>query len=917
MSQRLAYAHDASHYLLIPARVAVARDAADVARLLRWATSSGMPVTFRSGGTSLSGQGQTDGLLIDTRRHFRSLTPLAAGTRVRVEPGVTVRQVNARLAPHRTRLGPDPASESACTIGGVVNNNSSGMVCGTAENSYRTLESVITVLASGTVLDTGQADADARLRALEPALHAGLQQLSARVRGNTDSVRTITRQFAMKNTMGYSLNAFLDCTEPAALLTRLLVGSEGTLAFLAEATFRTIPVRSEVATAFLVFDSLTDATRSLPELVASGLSAIELLDTTSLRVAGRDPASGRALPAVDLRGHAGLLVEYQEQSAEGLAQRLADGTRLLERLPLSVPAAFSRDPGPRGDLWHVRKGLYAAVAGHRPSGTTALLEDVAVPVPALADTCEALVALFARHGYHDSVIFGHARDGNIHFLLNERFDDPTRLAAYTAFTEDMVGLVLDAGGTLKAEHGTGRIMAPFVRRQYGDELYSVMREVKRLFDPAGVLNPGTLLSDDPVIHLRHLKTTPTVEEEVDRCVECGYCEPVCPSRDLTVTPRQRIVLRREEVRAESAGDLALAAQLRAAFTYRGLETCAVDGMCEPACPVGINTGTLVARLRAEGRSPLRAGLWAMASRHWGAVTLLAGRGLTAAHRVPGLAVALSGMARRILGAENVPAWERDLPTGGARRRPRTAVDPVAVVFPACVGSIFGPSEGGVGAERALLELCDRAGVAVHVPAGVDRMCCGTPWKSKGMREGYHLAMERTASWLAEATDGFRLPVVVDASSCAEGLRHLLAEAAREGIPLGREPNVIDAVEFTRQQLLPGLPITARLARLAVHPTCATARLGTTPALLECARACAEEVIVPASWGCCGFAGDRGMLHPELTASATAEQASEIRQSDCEAHVSCNRTCEIAMTRATGRPYRHVLELLHELSAPAR
>lgn len=915
IEDRLAYAHDASHYLLVPEQVHIAGDAVEVGRILVEATQSGTPLTFRSGGTSLSGQAQSDRLLLDTRRNFRQISVLDAGRRVRVQPGATVRQVNARLASTGHRLGPDPASEVACTIGGVVNNNSSGMVCGTENNTYRTLESLIAVLPNGVVVDTSAVDADRQLAERAPQVHEGLRQLSARVRGNPESVRTITRQFSLKNTMGYSLNAFLDYDDPVQVLAHLLIGSEGTLAFLAEATFRTIPIRSHVATAFLVFPTLVAATRSLPELVASGLSAIELLDTTSLRVARTDPGSGGVLPANLVDGQAGLLVEYQEATGDALGERLIDGERLLHRLDLCAPAAFSTDPGPRGDLWHLRKGLYATVAGSRPSGTTALLEDVAVPVAALAETCAGLLTLFGRHGYDDSVIFGHAKDGNIHFLLNERFDDARTLARYTAFTEDMVELILGADGTLKAEHGTGRIMAPFVRRQYGDELYDVMCQIKRLCDPAGILNPGVIISDDPVIHLRHLKTTPPVEAEVDRCVECGYCEPVCPSRDLTLTPRQRIVLRREFARASLAGDTSLAAQLRQAYAYDGLQTCAADGMCATACPVLINTGDLVTRLRAEEQVPARAGVWSWAAGHWALTTTLASRALSIARVLPpALVRSTAGLGRRVLGADTVPMWEPTLPRGGSRRRHVLTSDPVAVVFPACVGAMFAPEAGGVGATAALIDLCQRAGVAVTVPRGIADTCCGTPWKSKGMREGYALMAERVLPWLLTATDGGRLPVVVDASSCAEGLRQLIEQQPAGSVDIRQPLVVMDAVEFVQQHLRARLTVTAPVARMAVHPTCSTARLGSTPALLALAHWCADDVVVPASWGCCGFAGDRGMLHPELTAAATAEQAAEIGAVDCQEHVSCNRTCEIAMTRATGQPYRHILEVILDATA---
>ncbi|MEV4071846.1 FAD-binding and (Fe-S)-binding domain-containing protein [Nonomuraea fuscirosea] len=892
---RLGMAHDASHYLLTPQAVLVPESAEQVAALLR----TGLPLTFRSGGTSLSGQGVSEHLLVDTRRHFRGIEVLDEGERVRVQPGAVLRQVNARLAPYGRKLGPDPASESACTIGGVVANNSSGMTCGTHANTYRTLESMTVVLPSGTVVDTGAPDADERLRALEPALADGLARLRDRVRGDAESVRRITAQFSLKNTMGYGLNSLLDHDSPAQILAHLIIGSEGTLGFVAEAVFRTVPAHRLAATGLLVLPTLRAAMAAMPELVAAGPAAVELLDAESLRVAQADPKADDVLRSLDVAGHAALLVEWQESDADLLTERERAAERAFAGLPLSVPARLGRQAGVRAALWHIRKGLYASVAGARPSGTTALLEDVAVPVPVLADLCDDLTELFAKHRYERSVIFGHAKDGNLHFMLNERFG--TELQRYADFTEDMVEAVLGRGGTLKAEHGTGRVMAPFVRRQYGDELYDVMREIKRLCDPAGTLNPGVVLTDRDDAHLRDLKRVVTVEPEVDRCVECGYCEPVCPSRDLTTTPRQRIVLRREMAAAEAAGDHALARALEEDYGYDAVDTCAVDGMCATACPVLINTGDLTKRLRAERHGRAAKKGWNSAARHWDGLTRAMNLALDAAAATPpALPEAGSRAARALAGSETIPQWSRDLPKGGARRRPVPATDPDAVYLPSCLNTMFAPAGDGPGVMTAFQRLAERAGVTLRVPAEIAGLCCGTPWSSKGYADGHETMAGRVRDALARATRDGRVPVVTDAASCTEGYAHLVPDL-----------KVLDAVAYTAEHLLPRLPAARRLPSLALHPTCSSTRLGLDAAIDSIARAVADEVVIPEGWQCCAFAGDRGLLHPELTASATRAEAATVSAGDFAAHASVNRTCELGMTRATGKPYQHLLELLDQ------
>ena len=914
-----AHAHDASHFLLLPQAVAVPRDAGEVANLLRASALQKLPLTFRSGGTSLSGQGVTDGLLVDVRKNFRRIEVLDNGRRVRVQPGVTVRDLNARLLRHGRKFGPDPASEAACTIGGVVANNSSGMACGTVDNAYQTLESLTVVLPSGTVLDTGARDADTRLRALEPEIFAGLLQLRGRVLNNAESRATIERQFAMKNTMGYGLNALLDFDSPAQILAHLIVGSEGTLGFVAEAVFRTVPLHAHATAGLLVFDDLEAANNSLTELVASGAATVELMDSRSLKVGQGLAQVPAVVKDLAVRNHAALLVEYQSDDAEALADMAARATKLAGRLGLSAPARFSANPQTRAELWHLRKGLYTSVAGARPQGTTALLEDVVVPVAVLARTCLALNTLFEKHQYKNSVIFGHAKDGNIHFMLTDKFERKEELDRYAAFTEDMVDVVLGEGGSLKAEHGTGRVMAPFVRRQYGDELYEVMRTLKTLFDPAGMLNPGVLLDDDPTAHLRHIKAAPpAVDAEVDRCVSCGYCEPVCPSKDITLTPRQRIVTLRAIEAARAEGDLALADALEKDYNYAGIDTCAVDGMCQTACPVDINTGNLVKHLRRDAAGKVENGVWETAAKHWGTVTQGAGLALTVAAKVPAAVVLpVNKLGRKLLGEDTLPLYSAELPAGGkARRRPAPVGTAAAVYFPACVNAMFGP-ESGPGVQASFEQLCERAGVELLVPDGIDATCCGTPWSSKGMAAGLAEMHARTLTLLREATRDGELAIVCDASSCTEGLIHTI-ETETPGT--GQKPlRVVDAVQFTAETLLPLLGESwEKIPSLALHPTCSSTRMGLNPALTAVADAVAETVTVPDHWGCCGYAGDRGMLHPELTASATAAQARDITGLAAAAHASCNRTCELGMTRATGAEYRHVLELLADAArTPSR
>jgi D-lactate dehydrogenase len=462
-------------------------------------------------------------------------------------------------------------------------------------------------------------------------------------------------------------------------------------------------------------------------------------------------------------------------------------------------------------------------------------------------------------------------------------------------------------------------MAPFVRRQYGDALTDMMWEIKRLFDPDLILNPGVVLSDDPDSYLKDLKRVPTVESEVDRCVECGYCEPTCPSKSITLTPRQRIVIRRDMAWAEEQGDTELLADLRADYDYDGVQTCAVDGMCGVACPVDINTGDLVRRLRAEESSKVEDAVWDAAAKGWGAVTRVGGTALTFAAAMPApLVKGVTQLGRAVLGADTVPLYDGGLPRGGTKAPAAQHPDDArAVFFGACIGTMFGAEGHGEGSRDAVRALLDRAGIAVVIPEETGGMCCGTPWKSKGHLAGYDRMTERVLSSLWEASRHGELPIVCDAASCTEGLHTMLAKSVAE-YPEYAGLVIEDATTYIAREVLPRVTVSAKLDSVAVHPTCSTTALGATGALTEIASAVASDVFVPDGWGCCAFAGDRGMLHPELTASATEVESAEVRAADADrggfdAFVSANRTCEIGMTRATGQPYRHVVEVLEELT----
>ncbi|MCL1898454.1 MAG: 4Fe-4S dicluster domain-containing protein, partial [Micrococcales bacterium] len=777
---------------------------------------------------------------------------------------------------------------------------------------------------SGSLIDSSQPDADNRLRHLEPALHQGLDQLSQQVRNNPTWLATIAAQYSMKNTMGYGLNSLVDFTRPIDILTHLMVGSEGTLGFIASATFKTLPVAQHMATALLVFPSVHATTEALPALIEAGATVLELMDPASIKAAQQVAKANDPINQIKDPTHTALLVEIRATSLEALQASQSTMATLTAQLPLTLPAPWANDPAARQALWASRNGLYTTVAAARPTGSTALLEDIAVPLAALPHTVDQLGSLTRANGFGEAVVFGHAKDGNLHFMVTLDLSQTDQLARFEGFTEQMVDLVLGQRGTLKAEHGTGRIMAPFVSRQFGPELYQVMRQIKALCDPEGRLNPGVLINQDPKAHLRHIKPNPPTNPAFDTCVECGYCEPTCPSCDLTTTPRQRIAL----LRAMAIAPPALAAQLAKDFDYQAVQTCAADSLCLLACPVNIDTGEVMKSKRSERHSARVQAAGVAAARHWGLVAGGLRAGLALNSVLPkGLAPAATGLARRVLPTEWLPLVGRDLPGPGPTRRASvtSATQDQVVYFPSCVNALFGPAEpsssvAGVGA--ALQRLAAMTDLGLVIPPHIDDLCCGTVWQSKGLTDGAELMAKRVFGVLWRTSQQGQLPIVCDAVSCSLTLSQLAGHLPPQQAVLAGRLTIMDTVTFVRHHLANRLVMTKPINGIVLHPTCSMVHLETVDDLVALAGLVAQEVFLPDSWGCCGFAGDRGLLHPELTASATRPEAEAVwaaeaaRGGHFDAYVSANRTCELGISRATGRTYRHILEVVAEVASSA-
>lgn len=917
----VAYASDAGFYYLRPKAVVLPVSDEEIKALFKFSHQHQLPITFRAAGTSLSGQSISDGILVDLSQHWNFVRVEEKGETVRVHPGVIGAVVNSELRKYGRKIGPDPASINSAMMGGILSNNASGMCCGVSKNSYHTLKYVKFILPDGKVYFTECKEDYGRFKSESPAIYNQILALRDQILANPAVHQLIRHKYKTKNTVGYAVNAFIDYEDPLDILAHVLVGAEGTLGFIAEAVLNTVPDYPVKSTALLYFPDIYAACKAIVPLTESGAEAVELMDRASLRaieLMKGVPAIIQTLPSTA----AALLVEYQGNTIEELNLKSANFLTVAPTLSLLDAPHFTEDPTEQAFLWKVRKGMFPSVGSVRASGTTVILEDIAVPVARLGDAILDLQALFIKYQYENAIIFGHAKDGNIHFVVTQAFETASEIKRYDDFLREVVSLVVDKyQGALKAEHGTGRNMAPFVETEWGGEIYQIMKALKQVIDPKNLLNPGVIINSDKNAHLMALKDLPKVEEEVDKCMECGFCEYKCPSRNITLTPRRRIVVRRELLKLKRKNENGAYKELLNQYQYDGLDTCAVDGLCATACPVDINTGSLVKRLRRENHSAFANGVALRVAKNFKLVTSVVKTGIfaaTAVNKVFGenAMLNLTKTFKKVIPA--VPLWSNQIkPTvnfNSYLTHNFSKAVPKVVYYPTCISRVMG---GSVGDRKNIVDtfisISNKAGIGFVIPKEIQNTCCGQIFSSKGFSAAYQHTVNDTVSKLWEWSNHGEMPVVIDITSCTLTLQDCSYALSPENKEKFAAITIIDSVDYVMDYLLPNVSLTKKKDKITLHPVCSLQKMGLEAKFVKIAQQLAHEVNVPLKAGCCGMAGDRGFLFPELTASATKPEADEVKKETVDGYYSSGKTCEIAMSEAVGKNYESIVYLLDECS----
>lgn len=911
--RRFAWGTDAGFYRLTPQVVVRTKSEEEISKLLAVASELHLPVTFRAAGTSLSGQAISDSILVVAGKNWERYSVGEGGETITLQPGIVGAEVNRILAPYGRKFGPDPASIKSAMVGGIVMNNASGMSCGVWANSDRVLLSARLVFADGTVLDTADKASREAFAKSHKALIDEICAIRDEICADKELSERIKRKYSIKCVTGLNLLPFVQFEDPFDIILHSVVGSEGTLCFVSEVTMRTLPLLPLHKTAMVYFSSIKEACEAVVAIRNLKVSAVELLDSRSLTAAG--DKTGVGLTA--------LLIEVEDSEVVALNDKVEKVTAELEKFNTVTGVHFTDDEAERAKYWAVRSGIFPMVGGLRKEGTTCMIEDIAFHIEDLPQATVELSDLLDKFGYDDSCIYGHALEGNYHFIINQSFSSAEEVERYRKLIEAVAELVVDKyDGSLKAEHGTGRNMAPFVEREWGAKAYEMMRRVKQAFDSKNLLNPGVIFNEDKECYLKNFKSlsilTPAEDaseevremyKQLNRCIECGFCEVNCVSCGYTLSSRTRMVLQREIARLRVSGeDNERLATLCKNYAYYGNDTCAGDGLCSKSCPMGINISELTHELRRLEMGALGNGVGNFVADHFAGVKR-ALRGVLAvadtAHSVLGTK-AMSLIGKGLHKGLKMPLWTPSLPKNYRFKEgkvERMEQKDKVVYFPSCINQTMGTEK----ASRHLRPLVDemmslfaKAGYEVILPKAMESLCCGTIWESKGLPETADKKLRELEDALWEASEQGKYDVVCDQSPCLYRMKHKI-----------KKMRLYDSAEFVWEKMRDRLEFVQTDTPIAIHLTCSTRKMGIESAVEGLARLCSTNVLVPEGVGCCGYAGDKGMTHPELNAYALRKLRAQIEKAGVEVGYSNSRTCEIGLATNSGVPYRSIIYLVNE------
>ncbi len=908
--RRYAYGVDASCYSYLPKVVVKAEDEREVRRLIRLCQQCGTPFTFRAAGSSLSGQCSSEDVLIVCNDGFKKMEVIDDGKALKCECGVIGSDANDLLKPYNRKIGPDPATLATALVGGILNNNSSGMCCGTAQNSYKTIRSIRVVLLDGTVLDTSDKKSIEQFLREKPQMVEDILQLRKEILADEELTHLIHHKYKIKNTTGYGLNSLVDFEDIIDIINHLFIGSEGTLGFVSEIVYNTVEDVPHKGCGLMFFSTLNDASLAVVALANMGrekVVAAEMMDYQSLKAVQtleNVPDFVREVP----EGTSAILFQTESYSKDTVDENLAFIKEQLKDIPTAIPSLYSQDPKEYDSWWAIRKGILPIVGGQRRKGTTVITEDVCFQIEDFTKGIEMLTELFHKYDFVDGgVIFGHALSGNVHFNITPDFSDPKDTKNFGDLVKEMSERVSGFGGSLKAEHGTGRMVAPFVEMEWGKKAYEINRRIKAIFDPERILNPDVMITDDPDVYKKNLKAQCVIDDAFTICMECGFCEKHCPSRNLTLTPRQRIALLRETKRLENEGNFTLASELRKGYEYFGVDTCAACSMCKGLCPLSIDTAQIALSMRRiDPPAP------ELAKKIYDnfSTTLQMCRAGVSLEGIAGSIItqkAISKITEGLHGVTGVTPYVPKTTPKANHYKLKNRIKPTnfekVVYFSTCANRAFKPNQGyddDRSLQQVVESLCNKAHIDIIYPKHIENLCCGLSFENYD--DVHERAVKDLHDALMKASQNGKYPIVIDHSACFNhAFKHM------------PDLEINDISEFLCKYVVPHLDIEKCDERVIVHKQCKIKSLNKSQYIEDLARLCTDHVFNIKSFACDGFAGQKGFFTPELNKSATKDLAGEIAEYGATLGVSSSSTCEIGLGESGGIPFVGVAFLLDRCS----
>ena len=908
--RRYAYGVDASCYSYLPKVVVKAEDEREVRRLIRLCQQCGTPFTFRAAGSSLSGQCSSEDVLIVCNDGFKKMEVIDDGKALKCECGVIGSDANDLLKPYNRKIGPDPATLATALVGGILNNNSSGMCCGTAQNSYKTIRSIRVVLLDGSILDTSDQKSIDQFLKEKPQMVEDILQLRKDILADEELTHLIHHKYKIKNTTGYGLNSLVDFEDIIDIINHLFIGSEGTLGFVSEIVYNTVEDVPHKGCGLMFFSTLNDASLAVVALANMGrekVVAAEMMDYQSLKAVQtleNVPDFVREVP----EGTSAILFQTESYSKDTVDENLAFIKEQLKDIPTAIPSLYSQDPKEYDSWWAIRKGILPIVGGQRRKGTTVITEDVCFQIEDFTKGIEMLTELFHKYDFVDGgVIFGHALSGNVHFNITPDFSDPKDTKNFGDLVKEMSERVSGFGGSLKAEHGTGRMVAPFVEMEWGRKAYEINRRIKAIFDPERILNPDVIITDDPDVYKKNLKAQCVIDDAFTICMECGFCEKHCPSRNLTLTPRQRIALLRETKRLENEGNFTLASELRKGYEYFGVDTCAACSMCKGLCPLSIDTAQIALSMRRiDPPAP------ELAKKIYDnfSTTLQMCRAGVSLEGIAGSIItqkAISKITEGLHGVTGVTPYVPKTTPKANRYKLKNRIKPTnfekVVYFSTCANRAFKPNQGyddDRSLQQVVESLCNKAHIDIIYPKHIENLCCGLSFENYD--DVHERAVKDLHDALMKASQNGKYPIVIDHSACFNhAFKHM------------PDLEINDISEFLCKYVVPHLDIEKCDERVIVHKQCKIKSLNKSQYIEDLARLCTDHVFNIKSFACDGFAGQKGFFTPELNKCATKDLAAEIAEYGATLGVSSSSTCEIGLGENGGIPFIGVAFLLDRCS----